>query len=419
MNTLPQPNGKEKARLCRLASKTRSTRTRSSLASTHNRVLFSTILALAMAHSSVAQAVQVARREHDAWDSALKRAVSASTTASLALKTNNQANGGGGGVNVTRIVVIAIAVTVLVVAVLGLLVILFLCQKKMRRTKKDQAAIAAITDPNIRRFSSRPLSSSQRGEGDWWQPAPDVDPDSEFNPRNSKFGRHSYHSSNRMSHMSQSHSSRHSGVYTPPGTAAQRPYSQGGQGYTYGQTLDNPSSALAPHAGVPGTPGSKLNGNMSRPPSFHSSVDGRSGTISGSSAGGSSIRQSQHETPTTTTTTLPINNQKEKPFQIPDVGGSSIGHGSVETTHAIGYRFGAAMGTIPEDQGSNSLNHGFTSTAIPNPNQAPPSSYHAMQHPPATLQYLQPQMTGASVYSTADPYEMSAMTKSTSGHPGT
>lgn len=37
--------------------------------------------------------------------------------------------------------------------------------------------------------------------------------------------------------------------------------------------------------------------------------------------------------------------------------------------------------------------------------------------PPAKL--LQPQPTGTSIYSTTHPYELSAMTKSTSGHPGT
>ncbi|CAG8774678.1 5685_t:CDS:2, partial [Acaulospora colombiana] len=161
---------------------TSSTSTRSSLASAHNRVLFSTILALAMAQSSVAQAVQVARREHDdAWDSPFKRAVTASTTAPVASRTShNNANNASGKVNVTRIVVIAIAVTVLGEFLLARSLSspasnVYLAGKprndlisitRMRRTKKDQAAIAAITDPNIRRFSSRPLSSSQRGEGD-------------------------------------------------------------------------------------------------------------------------------------------------------------------------------------------------------------------------------------------------------------
>jgi hypothetical protein len=306
----------------------------------------------------------------------------------------------------------------IVVAVLGLLVILFLCRRKWRRTKKDDAALAAITDPNLRRFS-RPLSSSQRGEGDWWQPTPDGD---DFRPPNTlkKADRHSYHSANRMSHISQhSAGSRHSAI------AAQRPYSQGGQGYTYGQTLENSTSALSP--------GSRLSANVnSRPQSLLSASDRQSAVFSGSSAAGSSIsgRQSQYLTPTNsppptrTNTTSNTPSNLSKPFQIPDVGGSSVGHdsnsGHSHTAHAaIGYRFGAAMGTIPEDPSTSSHHHGSSSHNMAPPTyNIPPSAYNQLNQP-ANLQYLQPQMTGASVYSTTDPYETSAMTKSSSGHPGT
>jgi hypothetical protein len=106
----------QEARLCRLAS----TKRISSPPSTHNRILFSTLIALSLIKTSAAQAIHVAGRQlgQGLDDSGLllfKRAVNASTTTPPARQTsaNNNNGGGGGQPNVMRIVVIAIVVTVL------------------------------------------------------------------------------------------------------------------------------------------------------------------------------------------------------------------------------------------------------------------------------------------------------------------
>jgi hypothetical protein len=109
----------QEARLCRLASTKRRI---SSPPSTHNRILFSTLIALSLVKTSAAQAIHVAGRQlgQGLDDSGLllfKRAVNASTTTPPARQTtannNNGGGGGGGQPNVMRIVVIAIVVTVL------------------------------------------------------------------------------------------------------------------------------------------------------------------------------------------------------------------------------------------------------------------------------------------------------------------
>jgi hypothetical protein len=145
------------------------------------------------------------------------------------------------------------------------------------------------------------------------------------------------------------------------------PYSQGGHGYTYGRTLDVPSAGV-----VAGTRTS-----VGHPPQ-----------VTAVEPGG--------------------------PFQIPF--SAPPPPPSISPSYHTYAEQGERSISNPRDLETIRSGHVYNPTPY-TPPANPPGSF---QPRPAetTLAYLQPQATGTSTYSSYNPYETSAMTRSTSGHPG-
>lgn len=145
------------------------------------------------------------------------------------------------------------------------------------------------------------------------------------------------------------------------------PYSQGGHGYTYGRTLDVPSAGV-----VAGTKTS-----VGHPPQ-----------VTAVEPGG--------------------------PFQIPF--SAPPPPPSISPSYHTYAEQGERSISNPRDLETIRSGHVYNPTPY-TPPANPPGSF---QPRPAetTLAYLQPQATGTSTYSSYNPYETSAMTRSTSGHPG-
>jgi hypothetical protein len=151
------------------------------------------------------------------------------------------------------------------------------------------------------------------------------------------------------------------------------PYALGGQGYTYGTTVDHATSVdhhtsrLSSH--------SPIASPHSPPPS--SRADHR--------------------------TSVPAGPQGE-PFQIPL---APYNRPRPPPSISPSYHTTATGGDMSIEAGGPILPGGQYT-----PMQPPPLSHQRQQ----TLEPLQPQQTGTSIYSS--PYEITAMTQSTAGHPG-
>ena len=171
----------------------------------------------------------------------------------------------------------------------------------------------------------RPVSTLPRQQGDWWQPPVEAEDNT-----------------SSVAHTN-------------------APYSQGGHGYRYGNTLD-PASA---------------GGNMA-------------GTRT--SVGSHAPHSTEVET--------------DRPFQIP------ISANRPPPSPSISPSYHTFAG---EDEQLPPRLHNPTPFIRPPPpsTNPPPGAFQ----PRPEIAYLQPQTTGTSMYSS--PYEVTAMTQSTSGHPGT